>query len=156
MLSLLSVISIRWPPRCGPCRPRRFARSGVDADSFFQNTECWGSTHIQSGKCFARQPGLHSADHGAVQGEIYTGVEIQSVARNERGADSLLESANDDLRQVVFCCHGNQILPLLESPTDAERSVLATSRPAGTKSACIRIRPCCQRERMRALRGITV
>jgi hypothetical protein len=26
--------------------------------------------------------------------------------------------------QVVFCCHGNQILPLLESPTDAERSVL--------------------------------
>jgi predicted NAD/FAD-binding protein len=56
---------------------------------------------------------------------IYTGVEIQSVARNEAGV--LIHFWNRPMMtfdQVVFCCHGNQILPLLESPTDAERSVL--------------------------------
>ncbi len=28
--------------------------------------------------------------------------------------------------QVVFACHGNQILPLLESPSDTERDVLSS------------------------------
>ena len=56
---------------------------------------------------------------------IYTGVTLQSVAR----CDSEVTLQFQDrpplaFDQIVFACHGNQTLPLLESPSDAEREVL--------------------------------
>ncbi|MEO8595468.1 MAG: FAD-dependent oxidoreductase [Candidatus Solibacter sp.] len=63
---------------------------------------------------------------------IYTGVAIHSVARDSAGVTLRFRDRPDRaFDQVVFACHGNQILPLLESPSDAERQILgsfATSR----------------------------
>lgn len=63
---------------------------------------------------------------------IYTSSNIQSVARDEAGVTLRFHDRPAmSFDQVVFACHGNQILPLLESPTDAERDILgrfATSR----------------------------
>ncbi len=66
------------------------------------------------------------------QERIHTDADIGSVARDETGV-TLHFRNRPSMRfdQVVFACHGNQILPLLEAPTDAERDVLsrfATSR----------------------------
>jgi predicted NAD/FAD-binding protein len=50
---------------------------------------------------------------------------INSVARTEEGVALRFDDRPALLfDQVVFACHGNQILPLLESPSDAERDVL--------------------------------
>lgn len=57
---------------------------------------------------------------------IHTGVHVRSVRREEGSV--MLEFADRpamSFDQVVFACHGNQILPLLESPTDAEREILS-------------------------------
>jgi len=63
---------------------------------------------------------------------IYTGIDIRSIARDETGVTLHFQN-RPSMRfdQVVFSCHGNQILPLLDDPSDAERDVLgcfATSR----------------------------
>jgi uncharacterized protein len=66
------------------------------------------------------------------QDRIYTGVTIQSVVRHSAGVTLRFQNRSDmAFDQVIFACHGNQILPLLESPSDAERQILgcfATSR----------------------------
>lgn len=63
---------------------------------------------------------------------IHTGVNIQSVARDESGVTLHFHNRPAmPFDHVVFSCHGNQILPLLESPTGTERAVLgcfSTSR----------------------------
>lgn len=51
---------------------------------------------------------------------IKTGANIRAVRRTETGVD--IDGASFD--EVVFACHGNQILPLLAEPSDAERDVL--------------------------------
>jgi predicted NAD/FAD-binding protein len=65
---------------------------------------------------------------------IHTGRDIASV---ERGPDAVTIRFRDaavpamTFDEVVFACHGNQVLPLLAAPTDLERDVLgnfATSR----------------------------
>ncbi len=66
------------------------------------------------------------------QDRIYTGVTVQSVVRHFEGVTLRFQNRPDmAFDQVIFACHGNQILPLLESPSDAERRILgsfATSR----------------------------
>ncbi|MEP7352230.1 MAG: FAD-dependent oxidoreductase [Acidobacteriota bacterium] len=57
---------------------------------------------------------------------IQLGVEISSISRAEECAKLHFKDRPDaSFDQVVFACHGNQVLPLLESPTDNEREVLA-------------------------------
>jgi predicted NAD/FAD-binding protein len=59
------------------------------------------------------------------QDRIYTDVHIRSVARDETGVTlHLQDRPSMRFDQVVFSCHGNQILPLLEAPTDREKDVL--------------------------------
>jgi len=56
---------------------------------------------------------------------IFTGFDIQSVVRSETGVTLRLTDRSEmNFDEVVFACHGNQILPLLERPTAEERSVL--------------------------------
>jgi len=59
------------------------------------------------------------------QERIYTDVDIRSVARDNTGV-TLHFRNRPSMRfdQAVFACHGNQILPLLEAPTDGEKDVL--------------------------------
>jgi predicted NAD/FAD-binding protein len=57
---------------------------------------------------------------------IHTGVEIQSVARQETGVRlRFADRPPVSFDQAVFACHGDQVLPLLEDPSDAEREILA-------------------------------
>lgn len=56
---------------------------------------------------------------------IFTRATITRVERAERGV--CLHFANRPpvwFDEVVFACHGNQILPLLQSPTEEERAIL--------------------------------
>jgi uncharacterized protein len=56
---------------------------------------------------------------------IHTAVNIQSVARHEAGVTLRFQDRPPmSFDHVVFSCHGNQILPLLESPSDTEREIL--------------------------------
>lgn len=57
---------------------------------------------------------------------IHTGVEIQSILRDETGV-TLRFADRPEMRfdQVVFACHGNQVLPLLASPSNQEREILS-------------------------------
>lgn len=57
---------------------------------------------------------------------IYTGVDIQSVARGEAGVTLRFRDRPPmGFDQVVFSCHGDRILPLLEAPSDSERDILS-------------------------------
>ena len=59
--------------------------------------------------------------------DVKTGVRITSVARSEEGVHVALEGLSAVVAdEVVFACHGDQVLPLLADPTDAERDVLGT------------------------------
>ncbi len=59
------------------------------------------------------------------QERIYTGAQIRSVGRDETGVTLRFQNRPSIVfDQVVFSCHGNQILPLLEAPSDAERDIL--------------------------------
>jgi len=59
------------------------------------------------------------------QTRIHTGVNIRWVSRSETGVTlSFRDRPEMFFDQVVFGCHGNQILPLLERPSDAEREIL--------------------------------
>ena len=57
---------------------------------------------------------------------IRTGVTIQSVRRLDAGVElRLADGACHGFDEVVFACHGDQVLPLLADPTDLERDVFA-------------------------------
>jgi predicted NAD/FAD-binding protein len=52
---------------------------------------------------------------------------IRSVERSENGVTlSFAERPAQQFDEVVFACHGDQILPLLAAPTDAEREILGS------------------------------
>jgi predicted NAD/FAD-binding protein len=55
---------------------------------------------------------------------IFTGQNLLSVRRTDAGVK--LQFADKELLfdEVVFACHGNQILPLLTNPTETERDIL--------------------------------
>jgi predicted NAD/FAD-binding protein len=56
---------------------------------------------------------------------IFTGVEIRTVTRGAEEVTLYFTDRPDaKFDEVVFACHGNQILQLLESPTPAERNIL--------------------------------
>lgn len=60
------------------------------------------------------------------QDRIYAGVALQSVVRHSARVTLRFQNRSDmAFDQVVFACHGNQILPLLESPSEAERQILS-------------------------------
>jgi predicted NAD/FAD-binding protein len=51
---------------------------------------------------------------------------IQSVLRSERGVTIEFQDRPERIfDEVVFACHGDQILPLLAQPTEAERALLS-------------------------------
>lgn len=57
-------------------------------------------------------------------GAVHTGAHLLSVFRHEAGVS--LRFANrppEEVDAVVFACHGDQVLPLLADPTEAEREV---------------------------------
>jgi predicted NAD/FAD-binding protein len=58
--------------------------------------------------------------------DVKTGVRITSVTRSDAGVFVALENhppvAADE---VVFACHGDQVLPLLADPTEAERDLFS-------------------------------
>ncbi len=57
---------------------------------------------------------------------IFTGAPVNGVARHDTHVVLKLAGGNHmSFDQVVFACHGDQVLPLLEAPTDAERDVLS-------------------------------
>jgi len=57
--------------------------------------------------------------------DVKTGVRITSVARFENGVEVNLAGRPPVIAdEVVFACHGDQVLPLLADPTDTERDVL--------------------------------
>ena len=58
------------------------------------------------------------------QNRIHRNVENLSVMRDDAGVTLKLRDTALHFDQVVFACHGDQILPLLESPTANERDVL--------------------------------
>ncbi len=56
---------------------------------------------------------------------VYLGRTIRTVRRSERCATLAFEDGQEmPFDEVVFACHGNQVLPLLEAPTDRERDIL--------------------------------
>jgi predicted NAD/FAD-binding protein len=56
---------------------------------------------------------------------IYLNSNITSVLRSESGVTlQFADRPEMDFDDVVFACHGNQILPMLKAPTDTERDVL--------------------------------
>ncbi len=60
---------------------------------------------------------------------IHTGVNITTVRRSEAGVT--LEFSDRPVMQfdqVVFACHGDEVLPLLASPTSGEREILGDFR----------------------------
>lgn len=57
--------------------------------------------------------------------QIFLDARIQTVSRQENGVTLNFEDRPAiAFDQVVFACHGDQVLPLLEQPTGAERDVL--------------------------------
>jgi len=57
---------------------------------------------------------------------VRTGVTIQSVARLERGVQvRMADGTTHAFDEVVFACHGDQVLPLLADATSLEREIFA-------------------------------
>lgn len=58
---------------------------------------------------------------------ISTGVSIASVERGEQSVTlRFADGAAKVFDEVVFACHGDQILPMLTQPTEAEREILGS------------------------------
>jgi predicted NAD/FAD-binding protein len=61
-----------------------------------------------------------------VSGGVHHGSAIQAVRRSERGVTVVFhDRPSMAFDEVVFACHGDQVLPLLADPSDRERDVLA-------------------------------
>jgi len=68
---------------------------------------------------------------------IHLGTRIISVARTEQEVTlNFADRAPMCFDQVVFACHGDQVLPLLVSPSDTERDVLR-SFTTSSNEACL-------------------
>lgn len=60
---------------------------------------------------------------------ICLGQEIRTVRRSGHGATLVFADGRETpFDEVVFACHGDQILPLLECPTELERDILGRFR----------------------------
>ncbi len=60
---------------------------------------------------------------------IRTGVEISGVRRDASGVTVTVRGeAGERFDEVVFACHGDQVLPMLEDATDAEREIMGRFR----------------------------
>ena len=73
-----------------------------------------------------RQPHLHSRLIAHLSGDVHQGASIHSVRRGE-DAVTLTFRDRPSMRfdEVVFACHGDQVLPLLADPSDRERDVFS-------------------------------
>jgi uncharacterized protein len=61
-----------------------------------------------------------------LRGEVHTGVRLASVTRHERFVTlAFHDRAPRRVDEVVFACHGDQVLPLLADATTAEREVFS-------------------------------
>src|SRR6476661_8547386 len=59
-------------------------------------------------------------------GDIHQGVSIHSVRRSEDGVTlTFRDRPSMQFDDVVFACHGDQVLPLLADPSDRERDVFS-------------------------------
>src|SRR4051812_15576261 len=59
-------------------------------------------------------------------GEIHLGAAIQTVTRHERAVEiTFRDRPSMTFDEVVFACHGDEVLPLLADPTERERDVFA-------------------------------
>lgn len=68
---------------------------------------------------------------------IISGVTITSVTRAEAGVTlRFADRPAGDFDEVVFACHGDQVLPLLADPTENERSILG-SFTTSRNEACL-------------------
>ena len=65
----------------------------------------------------------------AYRERIVTSARIRAVSRDELGVTLRFEDRPPArMDAVVFACHGDQVLPLLDAPTPAERATLGTFR----------------------------
>jgi len=63
------------------------------------------------------------------RGRILTAAAIRSVSRDPASVSlHFVDRPPLAFDEVVFACHGDQVLPILESPTDAERELLGAFR----------------------------
>jgi predicted NAD/FAD-binding protein len=59
-------------------------------------------------------------------GDIYQGTSIRSVRRREDGVTlTFRDRPSMQFDEVVFACHGDQVLPILADPSDRERDVFS-------------------------------
>jgi uncharacterized protein len=105
---------------------------------FFQNHGMLGiATHPQwltiCGGSHAYIPPLTAP----YRDRIHTGVQIRSVTRGDAGVRLSIAGRHPlDFDEVVFGCHGDQVLPLLADATDRERDVLANFQTSRNE-ACL-------------------
>lgn len=58
---------------------------------------------------------------------VYCGVSIDAVRRHQRGVTiTFRDRPAQEFDEVVFACHGDQVLPLLADPTPQERDILGS------------------------------
>ena len=68
---------------------------------------------------------------------VYRGVTINAVNRTSTGVTlAFVGRPSVQVDEVVFACHGDQVLPILSDPSDAEREVLGRFRTT-TNVACL-------------------
>ena len=68
---------------------------------------------------------------------VRTGIGIEGVSRSPDGVTlRLRERPPESFDHVVFACHGDQAVPMLDDPTAAEREVLAKFRTTSNE-ACL-------------------
>jgi predicted NAD/FAD-binding protein len=66
---------------------------------------------------------------------IVTGASIARVSRDGEGVEIHFDDrASQRFDEVVFACHGDQVLPLLERPTEAERAVFGGFRTSSNET----------------------
>lgn len=59
-----------------------------------------------------------------LEGRVYTGVRLTAIDRAEDGVTlHFADRPPEPVDEVVLACHGDQVLPLLRTPTAAERDV---------------------------------
>jgi len=93
---------------------------------FFENHGMLGPTHPRWKVLRGGSRSYIAPLTAPYKDRVFMGVDIQSVSRSETGVALRFRNRPEmNFDQVVFSCHGNQILPLLDRPTDTERSVLS-------------------------------
>lgn len=60
----------------------------------------------------------------AIRGEFRTGAAVRRVERSENGVRVFSQGDESTFDQVVFACHSDQALAMLDDPSDSEREIL--------------------------------